>query len=131
MISADAVREHLQSLSAAGVGYRSVADACGISEHTVLFLHTGRRGMVHTSTAARILGVDQDARADKALIPSGPTMALIKELTGDGYTQRQLAGFIGRKHLWLGRSGLITARVASEIERLYRRIQDGRVQRAG
>lgn len=96
MISADAVREHLQSLSAAGVGYRSVADVCGISENTVLFLSSGRQSMVRASTAERILGVDQDARADKSLIPSGPIMALIKELTDN--RQRIHAAAAGRVH---------------------------------
>jgi hypothetical protein len=49
-------------------------------------------------TARRILAVDEGARADHALVPAAPSMALLAGLQKKGFSQRWIAKALGYKH---------------------------------
>jgi hypothetical protein len=123
---------HIQKLRKAGIGYRAIADAAGLAKSTISMILTGERVQIRKHRADRILAVDRTAIADRALVPAGRTWALLNELLGAGYTKTFLAKQLGSRtkapSLQI-QADRITALTASKVERLYRRMQEGRVSR--
>jgi transcriptional regulator with XRE-family HTH domain len=131
IVDATPVREHLRMLSRQGVGYKSVADAAGVSKTILSNILAGRRTRVRARTMRAVLAVDKSAIADHALVPSGPTWRLLDELLERGFSKAQLARWMGSKTpaIQFKRGGLILARTASRVERMYRMVNDGRLYR--
>ena len=76
--------------------------------------------------------MDRTAVADRALVSGGRTWALLNELLAAGYTKTFLAKQLGSRSKTPSlqvEADRITALTASKVERLYRRIQEGRVSR--
>jgi DNA-binding CsgD family transcriptional regulator len=117
----------LEHLSTIGVGYKSVAATVGCSHTTLAKIINGTRHRVRAHLAARVLEVDRSAVADHALVPAGPTWKLLDELIAAGYTKRWLAEQLGYKAKL--KRDWVWAINASRVERLYRRLQDGRISR--
>jgi len=72
------------------------------------------------------------AIADGALVPAGPTWKLLNKLLEAGYTRMFLAKQLGsraKRPVLQVQAERITALTASKVERLYRRIKEGRVSR--
>jgi len=129
LVPTDKALAHLDALSQAGVGYKSVADAAGVSHTTLARVKYGR-GQIRATTEARILAVDRGAMADGARIDAGPTLRLIAGMVRDGYTRLWIARQLGYKSTGLQfRLPTVSALNASRVERLYRRIEEGRVSR--
>jgi hypothetical protein len=110
-------------LSRLGVGYKSVADAAGVSRSIAAKIRSGERRHIRASTARRILAVDAAARADASTVPAGPTWRRIRQLLEEGYTKGRLARELGaqRPALQLGRRRVL-AITAVRVERLHRRL---------
>jgi hypothetical protein len=73
--------------------------------------------------------VDRRAVADGALVPAGRTWALLNEPLEAGYTKtflRQAAGFRAKRPSLQIEANRIMALTASKVERVYRRIREGR-----
>ena len=131
IVDASAARRHLQALSRAGVGRHSVSAACDVGATIIWEIRTGRRTRIRALTARKILSVDVGARAGAAHVPAGPTLGLIAELVDGGYTRFWIARQLGYRGQGLQfHFQRITARNAMRVERLYRRIEAGLVQRA-
>lgn len=128
VVPAERARLHIEALGAAGVGYKSVADAASVARTIVAGIKYGWRRQIREHTERRILAVDRESVADGARIPAGPAWRLLDELIRLGYTKRQLAVWMGHGSIQLNRD-FITARNASRVERLYRLIQAGKLQR--
>lgn len=124
--------DHINKLRKAGIGYKAVAAAAGLAKSTLAMILTGKRRRIRRNHAERILAVDRSAVADGAIVPAGRTWALLNELLEGGYTKTFLAKQLGsrarRPSLQIG-TRWITALNASKVERLYRRIREGRVCR--
>ena len=132
LVPAEPVLKHIAKLSKAGVGYKAVAAAAGLARSTMQKIITGKQRKIRKHHADRILAVDRTAVADCALVPAGRTWTLLNELLEAGYTKTFLAKQLGNRakrpslHIQADR---ITALTASKVERLYRRIREGRVSR--
>lgn len=127
MVSAAKAKMHLLRLSREGVGRRSVAAACDLSDNTVYSIRAGRSLMIRESTEKAILSVTPAAVADGTAIDAGPSMELVAKLLCRGFTKSKIAAEMGRETpaLQVARHGRITARVAYEIERTYARLVGG------
>ena len=131
-VPATLVLGHLKKLSKGGIGYKAVAEAAGIGKTTMQKIMTGRQQQLRKHHADRILAVDRAAIADGALVPAGRTWTLLNKLLEAGYTKTSLAKQLGsraKKPSLQIEARRITALNASKVERLYRRIKEGRVSR--
>lgn len=131
VVSAAQTRQHIERLSAAGVGGKALAAASGISYTIIQLVKHGHRKQVRRRTEARILSVDGSARSDGALVPSDQARRMIEHLVDEGYSKAQLARWLGyqRPALQFFRSKLITARTASRVERMVVLLRAGRLRR--
>lgn len=124
IVPAEKARQHLASLSAANVGRRSVAAVSGVGDTVLMDIIAGRKKQIRARTERSILAVTAAAIADGALIPAGPTWALLDELVADGWTKADLAGRLGYTNpaLQLSR-GQVTVRNAYDVELLYAKLR--------
>lgn len=125
LVPAEPVRVHLGRLSRQGVGYKSAADAAGVSRSTVGAILAGRRTQLRAQAAKRLLAVDREAVADHALVPAVRTWRLIEQLLKEGFTKTELARRLGssaRAPALQLRRDYVTAVNASKVERLYRQV---------
>jgi hypothetical protein len=128
---AEPVRIHILMLSRQGVGYKTVADASGVSQSVIARIVWGPRRQVRRSTAASILAVDTSCMPDSALVPAGATWLLLDRLIDNGYTKTQLAAWLGLQTpcLQLCRDR-VTALNASKVARMVQLIDEGRLERS-
>ena len=132
LVQATPVLAHIKKLSKGGIGYKAVAEAAGIGKTTIQKIMTGRQQQLRKHHADRILAVDRAAIADGALVPAGRTWTLLNELLEAGYTKTFLAKQLGSRAKTPSlqiEAQRITALNASKVERLYRRVREGRVSR--
>ncbi len=95
MVPAAKARAHMAALSAMGVGYRSVADACDVARIIVQRIQNGQKLKIRAETERRILAVDQGAVADGGLIDARPTWKLLDELILLGLTKTEISRRLG------------------------------------
>lgn len=123
-VSAEPAREHLARLSAAGVGYRTAADAARVSGSTVGKVVYGQRTKIRAQTARRILAVTVDAAMDGARTDAAETKRLLAELRAWGYTATAIASeLLGRtvRGLQIGKSETVEVRTAAQVRALHER----------
>lgn len=131
LVSAEPARLHLLALSAKNVGYKSAADAAGVSRSGCRGIVSGRRKQCRKSTLEAILAVDAGARSGGALVAAGPTWKLLHELIGRGYTRAWIAQQLGAKKPALQiHKGWITAETEARVRRLYNLLNAGKIRRA-
>jgi hypothetical protein len=125
-------REYLRRLSARGVGYKAVAAAASVSCSVMARILSGARSQIRASTETRILAADQSCIADGARVAAGPTWRILDGLIAEGYSRTLLAKWLGSKArvpaLQIPRHA-VTARTASNVQRLARLIAQGKLQR--
>ena len=128
-VPAALVLGHIQQLRKGGIGYKAIAAAAGLAKSTLAMILTGKRLLIRRHHAIRILRVNRSAVVDCAVVPAGPTWRLLNELREAGYTKtflaKQLRSRAKRRSLQI-EARWITALTASKVERLYRRIREGR-----
>jgi hypothetical protein len=132
IVNAWPAREHIAKLSRAGVGHKTVADIVRTSSIIIQEIATGKRKRIRARTERLILAVDTSMLADGARVPAGKCRRLLDELIADGYTKTWLAAKLGstaKQPMLQFNREQVTARNALRIERLYRAIREGRVQR--
>lgn len=101
MIDAGPVREHLATLTAAGIGWRRIATLSGVA-HSVVYRLTGHRhdrpaDRVRPETAAALFAVRVDQLAPKVLVDAAPAWRLVHGMAARGYSMAwigsQIAGY--------------------------------------
>lgn len=114
------VRAHIRKLGRAGVGYKSVAEACDVAFSIVQGVMSGRKKFVRLRTAQKILAVTRDAVADHALVDAAPTWKLVDELYRGGFTLGEIALRLGHKRaaLQIGKARVL-AKTAHQVKRLH------------
>ncbi len=65
LVPADKTRQHLQALSKKGVGYKSVAEAAGVSKTILARVIWGKRLHVRANTERAVLAITAEAVADE------------------------------------------------------------------
>lgn len=122
-------RAHLRALSAAGVGYKTVAAACDVGHTTLCRILTDDTTPIRARVERAVLGVDVGAKADGALVDAADTNAAIATLRGRGFTLRHLARLVGyasnTSYCQLGRTERVTLATAAKVDRLLRRALRG------
>ncbi len=130
MVPSDRAKAHIQGLQAAGMGWRRIAAAAGVSATVVGRLagySTSRpAAKVRRTTEARILAVAA-ATAAGALIPAGASARKTQALAAIGWTITSQADAIGVTlsnfaYHRLDDSHLIEAGTAARIDDMYRRL---------
>jgi hypothetical protein len=123
LVDAARTRRHLERLSKAGVGRRTIADIARVPESTLCALRKGTRLHLRAATAARILAVGTDVRTDASVISAEATWRLIDRLREEGYTKGAIAQKLGNKRAALQiRKDRVTARTQARVERLFREL---------
>lgn len=131
-LPATEVREHLLKLRKEGVGIHAVRDASDVSNSLISRILAGQR-TVQPKTAARLLGIDEGARADGAMAPWTEVLRarqLLARLKKHGFRQREINQLLGLKGdaLQFGRSKRLTVRRVASIDRLWKRVERGEVK---
>lgn len=115
--------EHLDRLTAAGIGLRQVAAMTGLSRTTLSDLRSGRNRRVRRRTADAVLAVSlADHVSPRALTDSGATNERIEALRAAGMTRTAIAKALGyRTHaLQITGRDRVTVRTARRVDVLYR-----------
>jgi hypothetical protein len=123
LVGATRARHHVQRLSAAGVGYKTVADAAGVTTSVMGKIRSGERKKIRASTERRILEVDTGAAFDRCYVDAGPTQRMIERLIRvHGYTKTRLAlelGSTAKQPSLQLRATKVTVRNAAKVKALY------------
>jgi hypothetical protein len=132
-VDAEPVRAHIRALAEAGVGYKLVGQAAGVSYGAMSKLIYGTPTIgrkpsrrIRTDTAERILAVT----VEQALVPSSRvdadlTWRRIHSLIALGYTRAWISAQIGRGGRALQiRRARCEKRTADAVATLYRRVGD-------
>ena len=119
-------------LSSRGMGYKAVAYAAGVAPSILGMVLNGKRTRMRADAVQRVLSVGLDGAADGMLVSAKATWHLVNELIEGGYTRGWIAAQLGSESktpsLQIG-AAHVRAITASRVERLYRRVMDGRVSR--
>lgn len=130
-VPAGRARRHVQALSAAGMGHKTVAKVSGVPHGAIAKLIYGdaKRKMgpskrIRPETERRLLAVTPESAADCARVPAGPTWELLDDLILRGFTKTWLARELGFKSpaLQLNRTE-VYARNARAVAALHKRLE--------
>jgi hypothetical protein len=127
LVDAAHVRAHLELLSAAGVGYKTVADVAGVAKTVLAEVRVGKKTRVRAQTEKAVLAVGPDTLTDAKLVPARPTWKLLRALMEqEDWSRAELARRLGYKvgALQINRRR-VTAKTAMRVERFYRQWQSG------
>jgi hypothetical protein len=127
MTLAGPAREHLALLRANGVGRRTISQALGLAEPTLMRISSGDTKMVHKNTERRILafGVEDASTVPNArAVDATATRLRYQALIALGYTQEFVAKSTGRAHVGIDIGQRVSRRRALAILELCLRIGD-------
>jgi hypothetical protein len=118
MVSAGAVRDHLERLRQQGAGTRAIADAAGVSRRLLVSIRRGQTVQVQARIARRVLAV-KGAISPGANVPAWPTWRTLKTLLAEGYSVEQLSTLLKwRPDRWW-QAKTIKGKYARRARRLY------------
>jgi hypothetical protein len=124
LVPAEQARQHLLTLSSAGIGRRAVAAASDVGETVLQQVRSGKKKRIRKQTETKILAIDHAAISDHAVVPASKTWRRITQLMDEGYTKGQIAMRLGAKTpaLQIGKDKVL-AITATKVERFYRSTQ--------
>jgi hypothetical protein len=94
-VRAEKTRAHLQTLSAQGVGYKSVAKAAGVSKTVLASILFRGKKKIRARIERKVLKVTRAALPQSALLPAEPFWKLINDLRRRfGYSKAHVAQLI-------------------------------------
>lgn len=126
MIDSGPVREHLEALTAAGIGRRRIAALSGVADSVVSRLlghsHDRPARQVRPETAAALLAIRPDALAPAALVDAAPAWRLVHGMAARGYTMAWIGSQMAGRPMpslqlgaqWCTRRALDRLRAAAE-----------------
>lgn len=127
LVDAGPVRDHVQSLQAAGMGYKRIAAASGVSNGALTKLIWGTQARppakrVKSETAARLLAVTADL-APGAYVSGAMATRRVRALVALGWSQSKIAAALGisrsKFHLAEGTRTRVTAATDHAVRQLY------------
>lgn len=122
IVKATKARRHMLKLAKQGVGYKTVADAAGISPHIAGAIRRGKRKSIRARTERLILAVSTAAAGDAVLVDAAPTWRRIQELQEHGgFSKAEIARRLGKKTPALQfRKDRVTLRTHDRIARFWK-----------
>lgn len=125
LVDAAPARRHLQALSAKGVGYKTVGDACDVARSTLTEVLAGRKRQIRARTSKAILAVTAAAIADHALVDAAGMWRRISVLQADGFSKAELARRLGfkREAIQFGKKRVL-AKTVQRVERFYKKVMN-------
>lgn len=137
-VDAGPARAHVGALAAAGMGWKTVARAAGLSNGLMTKLIYGTATSapskrIRQSTADAILAVRPDLAA-AAVVPAYPAVRRLRALVAAGWPQAQLAARLGMNPTNLGsllRRDAILQRTADAVRSLYSELSTADPHAAG
>lgn len=137
LVDAQPIRDHLATLSAAGIGYKRAATLAGVSittVQTILYHHNDRPDAgpakrVKAATAEKLLAIQPTLElvSDGTYIPARGAARRIQALVARGWSQAKLADRIGITDQRIGpllRGGNATAATVRSIHQVYEELWD-------
>lgn len=124
IVSAKKARKHILKLSKVGIGYKTIADAAGISPSCIFKIRTGERQNLRAMNEKRILAVDETCVSDATIISGKKMHTQIDWLLGDGgFDEKRLAKALGYQNNFLQFGNRVIASTALKVERFYNSIR--------
>jgi transcriptional regulator with XRE-family HTH domain len=131
-VPADPVREHVQALGAAGIGWKRAAELAGISKGTMRKLLQGGPGnrppcqRIRPDTAAAILAVQPSAAnlGARAVVDATGTRRRVQALVAVGWSQAHIAAQVGLTPSGMSRLLLHQDQVTAATARAVRAVYD-------
>ncbi|OKI16538.1 helix-turn-helix transcriptional regulator [Streptomyces sp. CB03911] len=118
-VSAEATREHLKSLFAAGAGWTQLVAVSGSSSSTISGILSGRQATVRRSTEQKLLRIRaEQVRPEVRSMPSVGAVRRLRALTALGHTSRRLAAATGMSH------SLMTALLGGTLQQVRPQTHD-------
>lgn len=118
-VSTKAVRRHIESLRAKGIGTRVIAKRAGINRSVLARIIDGEIERTRKETVQKILGVALTP-ADGARVDARSTWELLEVIFAAGYRKGAIARMLGRKTRALQiREDVILRSTQMEVEKLY------------
>jgi len=122
LVPAERARAHMKTLSRLGMGMKSVAASCDVSETICFKIWVGTKKSIRADTERRILAVTIDGASDGNRIDARKTWRLIHALQKMGITKRELAEHLGlsekSNYLYTERRR-VTAKRAHQVKKFY------------
>lgn len=123
LVDASEARAHILKLGKQGVGYKTVAQAAGVSKTILARVRTGERLQVRARFSRAVLAVTKDMAAPHSLVKAGELWRRIERLLGQGFTKADLARRLGySNHALQFRRDLVTVASDRAVAVLYRRL---------
>jgi len=123
LVPARKAQRHIKRLSKAGIGRRSISDACSVGLTTIMQIKSGEKTQIRKATESAILQVDKNAISGGTIIPANRAWKMIDRLLNEGFSKAELARRLGFSSPAIQfRKDRITGRSAMRIERFYNRI---------
>lgn len=120
LVSVEAVRRHLLTLSRKGVGRRTVALVARVPQSMLSKIVRGDRHLIRVYTERRILAVNESSRR-AGRVDAKRTWRLIHELLEEGFTRAEIARRMGYARPALQfRRGQVLAKTALKVEQFHR-----------
>jgi hypothetical protein len=122
------LRQHIEELRAAGLGYGRVAALAGYHADTISDIAHGKKRRTTAETAAKILALEVPPAIRPTLchIPAIGTQRRLQALVAFGYSHMALAARLGIGNSALGRvyrQTRVTAQLAHNVDALFRELQ--------
>ncbi len=132
-IDATPAREHIEALIRKGASQSAIAAAVGASRLTVWQILHCQRPRIYPGLAAALLALTPAQCQHRGEMDPRPTLRILEELTDLGYTQRQLASWLGYSRQAIGRNQgnpRMTQRFAEAVAVLKVKLERGQLRRA-
>lgn len=123
-VSVAPVRAHLNRLRRKGIGVRAIGDASDFDWRHLQKILYGQQRWIRPENAARLLAVDEGARADSSTVDGRRTHAAIARMVKLGLTRGEIARRLGHQRDKLDfRKVKVELRTEYRILRLLREVE--------
>ena len=126
LVRVEKTRNHIEKLSKKGIGYKTVADAAGMSASSVAKIKYGQSKYVRALNEKAILEVDETCANEKTLVCAKATWQRLNYLMSEGFTEAEISKRLGYKSPYLQfNKQKIIARNELKVKKFYEMIRAG------
>jgi hypothetical protein len=123
IVPADAARDHLRALQAAGVHVDAVSALLGMNRRDVMQIRAGRWPRIRQKRERAILDLDSSAVSSNGFVPAAKTRARMAAISKAGLSQKEIGRRLGlRSKPRIARAAVVRATKAEQVRQLYAEI---------